>query len=100
MTVDGNRERDLSELRRRLDQLDERLVELLALRGDVIDEVIHFKKRHELSAVDPLREDQMLSRIEGVASSKGLDPRVARQVLRTVIDAFTVLEVEALADDP
>jgi len=46
--------------------------------------------------VDRQREDEMLEHIETVAAGEGLDSRVAHQVLRAVIDAFTLLEVEQL----
>ena len=52
-----------------------------------------------MAVVDRDREDQILENIELVASSGGLDPRIARQVLRSVIDAFTLLEVEELGPD-
>ena len=42
----------------------------------------------------------MLARIAGLAQDEGLDPRVAQQVLRTIIDGFTLLEVEELGPDP
>jgi chorismate mutase len=41
----------------------------------------------------------MLQRIGEVAAEQGLDPRIARQVLRAIIDAFTLLEVEQLGPD-
>ena len=41
----------------------------------------------------------MLTRIGALASESGLDPEVARQVLRAVIDAFTKLEVQELGTD-
>ena len=37
--------------------------------------------------------------IEQLAKDAGLDPRVAQQVLRTIIDGFTLLEVEELGPD-
>jgi chorismate mutase len=49
-----------------------------------------------MGVVDRRREDEMLARMEGIASDGGLDPRIARQVLRAVIDAFTLMEVEQL----
>jgi hypothetical protein len=38
----------------------------------------------------------MLDVIESVARSEGLDPRIAKRVLRAVIDAFTTVEIEKL----
>jgi hypothetical protein len=41
----------------------------------------------------------MLARIAELAKGEGLDPRVAQQVLRTIIDGFTLLEAEELEPD-
>ncbi|HEY5023344.1 MAG TPA: chorismate mutase [Acidimicrobiales bacterium] len=89
----------LSDIRDRLDDVDTRLVGLLAERGELIREVIDFKRAHGKGVVDRDREDVMLARIGVLASERGLDPRIARQVLRAVIDAFTLLEVEQLGTD-
>jgi len=86
----------LADIRARLDDVDRRLVGLLAERGALIREVIDFKRARGMGVVDRAREDEMLARIETMASDGGLDPRIARQVLRAVIDAFTLLEVEQL----
>ncbi len=71
-------------------------MEILAERSQLIGDVICFKRSHSLAVVDRSREDEMLARIEVEAASKDLDPRIARQVPRAAIDAFTLLEVEAL----
>ncbi|MGA3146160.1 MAG: hypothetical protein ABSF33_01650 [Acidimicrobiales bacterium] len=55
---------------------------------------------NSMAVVDRDREDQMLAGIEHLASSEGVDSRIARQVLRSIIDAFTLLEVEELGPDP
>jgi chorismate mutase len=90
---------DLTDIRRRLDVVDERLVDVLRDRLQLVGEVIQYKRHNGMAVVDRAREDDMLIRIETLASERGLDPRVARQVLRAVIDSFTLLEVEHLGDD-
>lgn len=90
---------DLNEIRQRLDVVDRKLVQVLLERSQLIEEVIHFKRAHGMPVIDRPREDAMLDRIETTASDTGLDPRIARQVLRAVIDAFTLLEVEHLGPD-
>jgi chorismate mutase len=87
---------DLADFRRRLDDLDTQLFALLLERQAIIREVIAFKKPRGLPAVHTDREDAMLERAVDIAETTGLDPRVAQQVLRAVIDAFTMLEVEQL----
>ncbi len=99
MTAEA-RPSDLGSIRDRLDEVDRRLVGVLAERAGLIAEVITYKRAHGLRIVDRAREEDMLDRIGEIAGDDGLDPRIARQVLRAVIDAFTLLEVEQLGPDP
>lgn len=89
-------ELDLDDIRARLDVVDHELVAVLAQRSRLITEVIHYKRARGMAVVDRAREDRMLDAIEDTAAAAGLDPRIGRQVLRAVIDAFTLLEVEEL----
>jgi chorismate mutase len=61
---------------------------------DLVDQ-----RAHGMAVVDRPREQEMLDKIGTIAAEGGLDPRIARQVLRAVIDAFTILEVEQLGPD-
>lgn len=90
---------DLEDIRRRIDDVDRRLIGLLAERARLVDGVVHYKRAHHMPVVDRGREDRMLARIADVAKDAGVDPRVAQQVLRTIIDGFTLLEVEELGPD-
>jgi len=99
LPVTAGQPSDLDEIRRRLDVVDRTLVRVLLERSKLIEEVIAYKRAHGMPVIDRAREDAMLDRIEEVAEDEGLDPRVARQVLRAVIDAFTLLEVEHLGPD-
>ena len=90
---------DLDEIRQKIDDVDRRLVALLVERARLVEEVVHYKRAHHMAVVDRGREDRMLARIADVAKDAGLDPRVAQQVLRTIIDGFTLLEVEELGPD-
>jgi chorismate mutase len=96
MATSGADEPTLIEIRLRLDLVDQALVEVLNERALLIGEVIRYKRSRGMAVVDRPREDAMLAGIEQVASARGLDPRIARKVLRSVIDAFTLLEVEEL----
>ena len=87
----------LADFRRELNNVDTQLMALLLERQALIRQVIEFKKPRGIPAVHADREEAMLARASGIAVRTGLDPRVARQVLRAVIDAFTQIEVEQLA---
>jgi chorismate mutase len=90
---------DLGDIRRQIDDVDRRLMALLAARAGLVGAVVHYKRAHHMAVVDRGREDEMLDRIAAVAKEEGVDPRVAQQVLRTIIDGFTLLEVEELGPD-
>jgi len=96
MSYDGP---NLDQIRERIDDVDRRLISLLAERGALVGDVVHYKRAHHMPVVDRAREDRMLIRIGELAAVQGLDPRVAQQVLRTIIDGFTLLEVEELGPD-
>jgi chorismate mutase len=97
--MDESGVRDLEEIRKGIDSVDRRLIALLAERAALVNEVVHFKRAHHMPVVDRGREDKMLARIAELAKDEGVDPRVAQQVLRTIIDGFTLLEVEELGPD-
>jgi chorismate mutase len=90
---------DLTDIRQQIDDVDQRLVALLAERARLVEGVVQFKRAHHMGVVDRAREDRMLARIADLAKEEGVDPRVAQQVLRTIIDGFTLLEVEELGPD-
>jgi chorismate mutase len=97
--VTGGHELDLAEIRQGIDDVDRRLIALLAERSALVAQVVHYKRARHMGVVDRGREDAMLERIAGTAREHGVDPRVAQQVLRTIIDGFTLLEVEELGPD-
>jgi chorismate mutase len=90
---------ELAGIRDRIDKVDRQLVALLAEREALVQEVVHFKRANHMAVVDRDREDRMLAKIADIARQEGLDPRVAQNVLRTIIDGFTLLEVEELGPD-
>lgn len=90
---------DLTASRYRIDDIDGQLIELLAERARIVADVVRYKRSRRMRVVDRAREDRMLEAIGNRASAAGLDPRIARQVLRAVIDGFTLLEVEELGPD-
>jgi chorismate mutase len=97
--VDSSPPLDLTAIRTDIDGIDRRLVALLAERQRLVQAVVTYKRANHMPVVDRHREDEMLAAIGEAAKEGGLDPRVAQQVLRTIIDGFTLLEVEELGPD-
>lgn len=76
---------DLEELRARLNQLDRQLVELIAERQSVVEQVSELKLESGQATRDYAREKQVLDRARGNAAELGIAPDVAADVMRLLI---------------
>ncbi len=85
--------------REAIDAIDAELVRLLARRAEYVAEVARYKEEHGLAVTDTGREKRMLDRITALAQAEGLDPRIARAGLRTIIAEFTGVQHVALGRD-
>ena len=66
---------DISKLRKKLDGIDDEIVDLLLRRLKTVSEIAEYKKTSGVPIEDPAREQNILSRL-----TKGLDERTARFV--------------------
>lgn len=82
----GGREASLTlaGLRRELDAVDARIAELLAQRTRLIDRVASLKQ-NEGNIRDPLREEQILSRVRQLSLTAGGDTELAEEVWRVIL---------------
>jgi chorismate mutase/prephenate dehydrogenase len=77
----------LPELRARLDEVDRRVVELLAERMRVVTEVARFKKSERVDIRDSDRERQVLDARRKLARELGLDPAPVEAIYRQILNA-------------
>ena len=82
----GWMEDELEVLRRQIDQVDERFVELLAERFRITRRVGHIKAERGLPAQDAIREAQIDAKVRRLAAEHQLDEGLVSDVLRAVID--------------
>lgn len=75
----------LETTRKLLDNLDDALIDLLAHRAEVVDDLWRWKQTQALEVRDPAREAEVLERLVKRAVAKGLDAQAVRAVLATVI---------------
>jgi len=54
---------DLQELRNKIDEIDNNLIELFERRMDISAEVAEYKKRHNMPVHDPVREREILDKL-------------------------------------
>lgn len=77
---------DLKIYRQQIDEIDAQLVKLLADRFKITQKVGEFKKLNNLEPVDPAREKMQLERLESLAKSQNLNPKLVTDIIRLVIN--------------
>ena len=89
----------LAPYRRRIEALDEQIVELLARREAVIREVAEVKEREDIPAVIPQRVDYVRDRAARIGGEKGLDPSYVAGLYALIIDHSCTLEDILMAEN-
>ncbi len=82
--------------RNRIDELDDKIVDLLAARTDIIREVGQFKFENNIPAVLPSRIDEVKERVAARAENKEFNADLIRQIYSTLIGYSCNLEEEIL----
>lgn len=86
---------DLDGWRKRIDEIDQRLVELLNERSHCAVEIGHLKKKLNLPAWQPAREAEILRNV--VKANPGpLDDAAIRRLFERIIDEARSLERHAM----
>ncbi len=88
----------LKGFRDRIDTLDNRIVELLRERFDIVQQVGHLKARNGLVLVQTGRVIEVLERVRNLARENGLDPDFVASLYQTMIDHAHVLEGGIIKD--
>ncbi len=86
-------------LRAEIDALDRQLIDLLALRASYIDRAIELKSAAGLPARIPERVEQVVANARARAVAQGLDPDLAEDLWRRLIDWSIAREARVIALD-
>ena len=81
---DSGFDSELTGLRDRIDSLDRQLLNLLSERMEISRQIGEFKKRHNLSVVQPARYDQLVGKCVAYGEELGLTPRFTRNILAAI----------------
>jgi chorismate mutase len=87
---------ELEALRRRIDDLDRRILELVAERVKVVLAVGQFKRDNNIAVYDPDRERKMLERLCGQAPEP-LDADTVRRIFERLIDESRRIEQHSIS---
>ncbi|SOH93016.1 isochorismate pyruvate lyase [Monaibacterium marinum] len=88
----------MAELRLGIDALDRELIALLTRRASFIDRAIQLKPAENLPARIDNRVEQVVSNVRHLATQQGLDPALAEDIWRTVIEWSIAREQRVLGD--
>ena len=86
----------LDHLRDQIDSIDKQLVDLLAERRRVVQQVIEVKAQHDLPTFHPAREENLISARRAQATQAGLDPDYVEDLFRTVMRHSRVGQLNTL----
>ena len=81
----------LSNLRKKLDYVDNKLLKLLIKRTNVVKQVMSLKE-HKNQIVDKKRIAQILKRIKKKSLKHKLDPNISRRVWKNMIWSYIEFE--------
>ncbi|WP_456322672.1 chorismate mutase [Hydrogenimonas sp.] len=85
----------LEELRGEIDKVDEKIVELIAIRNGYIKQAAKFKHSVEEIKADD-RIDEVLNRIRHKALTLGVSPNMVADLYRHMIDEMVETEIAEL----
>ena len=88
---------DLEHLRTRIDDLDSKLVTILAERLEVCSEVAVLKARDDIPMMQPGRVDAVVRRCREMGAPRGLRPEFLDSLYRTIIAETCTLEDDIIA---
>lgn len=82
----------LKEQRARIDALDDKIVDLLAERMDVVREVGIIKARNNITLIQSDRVNEVRERCAERGAKKGLNPELVRRIYNEIIDEAHQME--------
>jgi chorismate mutase len=77
--------KDLAELRRKVDGIDDQIVDLIHERFEVTNEIGLIKAKNASPALDRNREQEILSRLEDKSSVLSLNPELIRFIYQSIL---------------
>ena len=87
---------NLSELRKQIDELDNKLVELISKRMRVSREIGTFKKEHNMQVLQTSRYSEILEGRIKQAEKFGIDPSCMQQILESIHEESVRQQIEII----
>ena len=82
-----NNKKKLNQIRKKLDKLDNKLINLIKIRKNLVDEVIK-QKQFKKEIIDKKRIKIILNRIKKKSIKKNIDPKITNLIWKNMIWSF------------
>ena len=92
--------RDLQALRETIEGIDRELLGILRRRMEAVDEVVEAKLAAASPLRDPPREEQVLTRVRGLAVELGLDPHDVERLYRVLMQMSIARQQDRIRERP
>ncbi len=76
---------EIKKLRDNIDDIDRQILDLISRRLTQVQEVVALKKAHNIPVYHPAREEDLISRLRGQATSSGIDPDFMEELYRVIL---------------
>lgn len=86
----------LKPYREKIDALDDRILDLLASRTEIVREVGVVKARDNITLVQTARVEEVIERCASIGAAKGLNPDMIRRIYTLIIDESHRMEGEII----
>lgn len=82
-----HRHKELQNSRKRIDEIDEQILDLLAERANIVKDVIKTKVENQLPVFVPIREQEKAEAFKALAAERGIKPEWAEDFLRLIMSS-------------
>jgi chorismate mutase/prephenate dehydrogenase len=89
---------ELDNLRSNIDEIDFKIIELLAKRKARVDQILAYKKEHGISVSHPAREEDMISKRRSIGEEKDISPDYLEELFRTILRQSRVGQTESKSE--
>jgi chorismate mutase/prephenate dehydrogenase len=87
----------LDEMRKKIDAIDQQIVDLLSLRQKEAEAIVAFKKAHHLPVYHPAREEDLIFNRREQAEKAALDPDFIEELFRCIVRQSRIKQTAHLA---
>ncbi|MDX3959789.1 chorismate mutase [Aliarcobacter skirrowii] len=85
--------KNIDEVRDNINNIDEQIVKLIALRGTFVKQAAKFKKdSNDVKA--PKRVEEVINKVKNIARLNGADEEVVENVYNAMIESFIKAEIK------